>query len=50
MEVSRTEKEMGGEDILVLHCWKEVCRPEREAEMRKITFRVRRSKGILRHE
>lgn len=50
MEVRRTEKEMGGHDKLILHCWKEVSRPEREADMKKITFRFRQSKGMLREK
>jgi len=50
MEVCSTEKETGGEDILILHCWEEVCRPEREAEMKKVTIRMRQSKGMARDE
>lgn len=50
MEVTRTEKERGGEDMPILHCWTEVCRPEREAEMKKVTFRFKQIKGISRDE
>lgn len=48
MEVSRTEKETGGEDIFILHCWKEVCRAEREVEMKEVIFRVRQTTETLR--
>lgn len=34
MEVSSREKEMDGEDLFTLHCWREVCGAERSRNER----------------
>lgn len=34
MEVSRKEKETVGENLFILHCWKEACRAERSRNER----------------